>query len=116
MLVTKGARGRHSTKCACGQQYRAVRTGYGRFSIHLIPILTSTGLNSEQAAVVREQWRLRLLGTIGIGMLTPGTGPLLFAALAVLPVLGYGMLLMPTHSVGLRSSRSSFSGPAAAPR
>jgi predicted MFS family arabinose efflux permease len=72
--------------------------------IHLMPILTSSGLSREQAAIV-----LGVFGIIGImGKLICGVlvnyvpGQIITAGLTVLPIGGCLMLMAPSDSVILR--------------
>jgi MFS family permease len=87
-------------------------------SIHLIPILTSTGLNAEQAAVVAGTNGLfSLVGAIGSGLLTSRMeGNVLYAVLCVMPIVAFLMLMMPSNSVALRIFAVAFLGLSSGPR
>ena len=73
------------------------------FSIHMLPILTATGLSRDKAALIAGSYGLfAVAGKISYGLLVNRfPGQLVAAAMVVLPVVSCGLLVMPNPSVAM---------------
>jgi MFS family permease len=71
------------------------------FSIHMLPILTSTGLSRDKAALIAGSYGLfAVVGKFSYGLLANRfPGQLIAAAMVVLPVVTCGLLMMSNPSV-----------------
>jgi MFS family permease len=71
------------------------------FSIHMLPILTSTGLSRDKAALIAGSYGLfAVVGKFSYGLLANRfPGQLIAAAMVVLPVVSCGLLMVSNPSV-----------------
>lgn len=71
------------------------------FSIHMLPILTSTGLSRDKAALIAASYGLSgVVGKVTYGLLVRRfPGQVVAAAMVLLPIAGCVLLLMPNPSV-----------------
>jgi MFS family permease len=71
------------------------------FSIHMLPILTRTGLSRDKAALIAGSYGLfAVVGKFSYGLLANRfPGQFVAAAMVVLPVVSCGLLMMPNPSV-----------------
>src|ERR1700722_6325120 len=73
------------------------------FSIHMLPILTNTGLTRDKAALIAGSYGLfAVVGKFSYGLLANRfPGQLVAAAMLVLPAVSCGLLMMPNPSVAM---------------
>jgi MFS family permease len=73
------------------------------FSIHMLPILTGTGLSRDKAALIAGSYGLfAVVGKFSYGLLANRfPGQFVAAAMVALPVLSCGLLVMPNPSVAM---------------
>jgi MFS family permease len=73
------------------------------FSIHMLPILTNTGLSRDKAALIAGSYGLfAVVGKFSYGLLANRfPGQLVAAAMLVLPAVSCGLLMMPNPSVAM---------------
>jgi MFS family permease len=73
------------------------------FSIHMLPILTATGLSRDRAALIAGSYGLfAVLGKMSYGLLVNRfPGQFVAAAMVILPAVSCGMLMSPNPSIAM---------------